>query len=255
MSSRARCPSAPRSSCTASSYATACSTRRRRTRGARPCATRARRKRCRHEDLRIAARREGQDLVLAVRPRARQGRHAVEVARRAEDAAGALAPRRRRRRRRARGPATVQLPCVRHAARYRDRAARGSIPRGRAGGMSRYDTNGIGERLREVRRSRGFTIGRLAAASGVPASTISKIEKGRLRPSLVNAINLAGALEQNIGFLVSRYRHPPEARVVVRAKKRETLGYGPMGLALQDLNGHSTPGTLEARMGILSAGA
>ncbi|MGQ0655032.1 MAG: helix-turn-helix domain-containing protein [Betaproteobacteria bacterium] len=121
--------------------------------------------------------------------------------------------------------------------------------------MTRYDTEGIGDRLREVRRARGFTIGRLAAASGVPASTISKIEKGRLRPSLVNAINLAGALEQNIGFLVSRYRHPPEPRVVVRAKKRETLRYGPMGLTLQDLNGHSMPGTLEARMGILGPGA
>jgi transcriptional regulator with XRE-family HTH domain len=121
--------------------------------------------------------------------------------------------------------------------------------------MTRYVTEGIGDRLREMRRSRGLTMGRLAGLSHVPASTISKIEKGKLRPSLVNAINLAAALEQNIGFLVSRYRDPPSPRAVVRAKERETLRYAPMGLTLQDLNGHSAPGVLEARVGILKPGA
>ena len=121
--------------------------------------------------------------------------------------------------------------------------------------MKRYDTEGIGERLRELRRTQNFTLGALARRSGVPASTISKIEKGHLRPSLVNAINLAAALEQNIGFLVSRYRDPPSSRVVVRARSREKLRYAPMGLELHDLNGHATPGVLEARMGLLRPGA
>jgi transcriptional regulator with XRE-family HTH domain len=121
--------------------------------------------------------------------------------------------------------------------------------------MRRYVTDGIGERLREFRRAQGLTIGALAQRSGVPASTISKIEKGHLRPSLVNAINLAAALEQNIGFLVSRYRDPPRSRVVVRAAEREKLRYAPMGLELQDLNGHSMPGVLEARLGVLGPGA
>lgn len=121
--------------------------------------------------------------------------------------------------------------------------------------MKRYDTEQIGARLHEARRARGLTIAQVAEIAGVPASTISKIEKGRLRPSLVNAIHLSAALGENIGFLVNRYRDPPQPRVIVRARRRETLRYDDMGLALQDLNGPSPPGALEARVGVLDAGS
>jgi hypothetical protein len=89
----------------------------------------------------------------------------------------------------------------------------------------------------------------------VPGSTISKIENGQLRPSLVHAINLAHALKENLGFLVGRYRDPPAPIVIVRASSRDTINYAEMGLTLQDLNGHFFPGLLEARIGILSRGA
>ena len=120
---------------------------------------------------------------------------------------------------------------------------------------SDHDTERMGDRLRELRVRRGLSIARLAKLSGVPGSTISKIENRRLGPSLVTAINLAHALEENLGFLVGRYRNPPEPVVVVRAPLRETIEYAEMGLALQDLNGHFFPGILEARVGILSRGA
>ena len=64
----------------------------------------------------------------------------------------------------------------------------------------------LGERLRMLRRERGFSIADLARTSAVPASTISKIENGLLNPSLVHAINLASALDANLGFLVDRAR-------------------------------------------------
>lgn len=113
----------------------------------------------------------------------------------------------------------------------------------------------VGWRLRAMRNRHGMTITRLAELSGVPASTISKIENGHLRPSLVNAINLAQALGENLGFLVGRYRDPQQAEVVVRAAKRPTIAYEDMGLVLQDLNGAFPAGMLEARVGILSPGA
>ena len=120
---------------------------------------------------------------------------------------------------------------------------------------SRYLTEDIGERLKTLRLERGLTLTRLAEFYGVPASTISKIENRQLRPSLVNAINLAMALKENLGFLVDRYRSRPEPIAVVRAGSRDTIEYDEMGLTLQDLSGNFVPGVLEARIGMLAKGA
>jgi transcriptional regulator with XRE-family HTH domain len=120
---------------------------------------------------------------------------------------------------------------------------------------SSYETERVGERLRELRLGRKYTISRLAELSNVPASTISKIENGQLRPSLVHAINLASALQENLGFLIARYRERPQPRVVVRQAERDTIFYPEMGLTLQDLSGHFLPGVLETRIGILARGA
>jgi len=120
---------------------------------------------------------------------------------------------------------------------------------------SRYETERVSERLRELRLRRKLTISRLAEMSKVPASTISKIENGQLRPSLVHAINLASALEENLGFLVARFRERPEPRVIVRGSQRDVIEYPDMGLTLQDLSGHFLSGVLEARLGILARGA
>lgn len=120
---------------------------------------------------------------------------------------------------------------------------------------SRHETERVSERLRELRLARKLTISRLAELSKVPASTISKIENGQLRPSLVHAINLASALEENLGFLVARFRERPRPRAVVRRVQRDTIEYPEMGLTLQDLSGHFLPGVLEARLGILARGA
>lgn len=120
---------------------------------------------------------------------------------------------------------------------------------------SRYESERVGDRLRELRLGRQLTISKLAELSGVPGSTISKIENGQLRPSLVNAISLASALEENLGFLVDRYRSRPEPRVVMRAGARDTIDYPDMGLMLQDMNGQFEPGVLESRIGILAPGA
>ena len=120
---------------------------------------------------------------------------------------------------------------------------------------SRYVAEHVGERLRELRLARGFTLQRLSQASAVPVSTISKIENGVLRPSLVNAIGLAKALDENLGFLVDRYRERPEPVVVVRSGERDTIAYGEIGLTLQDLSGRFERGVLEARVGVLADGA
>ena len=130
-----------------------------------------------------------------------------------------------------------------------------SSPEKTAEARARYETERVSERLRELRLGRKLTISRLAELSKVPASTISKIENGQLRPSLVHAINLASALQENLGFLVARFRERPQPRAVVRRAERHTIEYPEMGLTLQDLSGHFLPGVLEARLGILTRGA
>ena len=124
-----------------------------------------------------------------------------------------------------------------------------------AAGRQNHQVAQIGIRLRAIRTARKLTLTQLAELSGVPASTISKIENGRLLPSLVNAINLASALKENLGFLVDRYRASQQSTVVVRSFERDTIEFGDMSLTLQDLNGHFEPGVLESRMGVLSLGA
>ena len=54
--------------------------------------------------------------------------------------------------------------------------AKFSVGRVIEAGRSRYETERLSERLRELRLGRKLTISRLAALSKVPASTISKLD-------------------------------------------------------------------------------
>lgn len=119
----------------------------------------------------------------------------------------------------------------------------------------KYDVQHVGLRLRALRLEKGLTVNALAGIAQVPSSTISKMENGRLQPSLVHAINLAMALGENLGFLVDRYRADPEDAVVARRQDRARIDYPEMGIALEDLNGNFHSGVLEARLGVLRRGA
>ncbi len=119
----------------------------------------------------------------------------------------------------------------------------------------KYDVQHVGRRLRALRLEKGLTVNGLAAIAQVPPSTISKMENGRLQPSLVHAINLAMALGENLGFLVDRYRAEPEDAVVARRRDRAKIDYPEMGITLEDLNGNFHSGVLEARLGVLQRGA
>ena len=119
----------------------------------------------------------------------------------------------------------------------------------------RAETSSLGLRLRQLRQEKQLNIKELAERTGVPASTISKIENGQLKPSLVNAINLATALEVNLGFLVERTRTPQARYSVVRRAQRGRRDFPEIALVLEDLNIGFVPGLLEARIGTVSPGA
>ncbi|WP_240802973.1 XRE family transcriptional regulator [Streptomyces sp. A1499] len=52
---------------------------------------------------------------------------------------------------------------------------------------------GVGPRLRALRRARGATLAALADETGLTASTLSRLENGRLRPTLEQLLPLARA--------------------------------------------------------------
>lgn len=114
---------------------------------------------------------------------------------------------------------------------------------------------GLAETLRALRQSRGWSLGELSEASGVPPSTISKIENGQMSPSLVHAINLASALQANLGFLVDRNLRHAAPMSVVRGGRRARMDLPEMALSLQDLHGDFEAGVLESRLGVISPGA
>jgi transcriptional regulator with XRE-family HTH domain len=61
----------------------------------------------------------------------------------------------------------------------------------------------FGERLRALRRARGWPIDRLAAASGVSRAMISKIERGESSPTAVVLGKLSAALELSVPELLA----------------------------------------------------
>ncbi|WP_306329007.1 XRE family transcriptional regulator [Streptomyces venezuelae] len=63
--------------------------------------------------------------------------------------------------------------------------------------------DGIGPRLRRLRRDRGLTLEALAAATGLSVSTLSRVESGKRRPTLDLLIPLAKAHRVALDQLVA----------------------------------------------------
>lgn len=68
----------------------------------------------------------------------------------------------------------------------------------------------VGARLRALRKSKGFTLKRLSEASGVPVSTLSKIELAQTALSYDKFRAVAQALEVDIAELLQAKNHQAE---------------------------------------------
>jgi transcriptional regulator with XRE-family HTH domain len=80
----------------------------------------------------------------------------------------------------------------------------------------------LGERVRALRRDRGWTLEHLAELSGVSRAMISKLERGEKNPTLVVAAKVAEGLGVSLSRLVGIEERrrvvfvPREARMVMR---------------------------------------
>ncbi|QSB15377.1 helix-turn-helix domain-containing protein [Natronosporangium hydrolyticum] len=86
---------------------------------------------------------------------------------------------------------------------------------------------GVGPRLRALRRARSTTLAALAAETGLTASTLSRLENGKLRPTLEQLLPLARAHGVPLDDLVAA---PPtgDPRVHLRPVRRAGLVLVPL---------------------------
>jgi len=78
------------------------------------------------------------------------------------------------------------------------------------------------QRVRDLRKNRGWTLEQLAAASGVSRSMISQIERGSANPTLGVAFRIAQAFDMTLGELVDTPTGVPKIDVI-RAGDRRSL--------------------------------
>lgn len=62
----------------------------------------------------------------------------------------------------------------------------------------------FGEKLRQEREKRGWSLSDLSKRSGVAMQSISRYESGRAFPNLMSALGLADALEMSLDELTGR---------------------------------------------------
>ncbi|PRY38259.1 XRE family transcriptional regulator [Umezawaea tangerina] len=86
---------------------------------------------------------------------------------------------------------------------------------------------GVGQRLRVLRRSRGTTLAELAGETGLTASTLSRLENGKRRPTLEQLLPLARAHGVPLDDLVG-YRHTGDPRVHLRPVARDGMTFVPL---------------------------
>ncbi|MEV6285786.1 XRE family transcriptional regulator [Kribbella sp. NPDC051770] len=94
--------------------------------------------------------------------------------------------------------------------------------------MSENDVlDGVGARLRELRRARGATLAALSSETGLTASTLSRLETGKLRPTLEQLLPLARAHGVPLDDLVAA---PPtgDPRIHLRPMRRFGLTIVPL---------------------------
>ncbi|MEV4175253.1 XRE family transcriptional regulator [Nonomuraea sp. NPDC049709] len=86
---------------------------------------------------------------------------------------------------------------------------------------------GVGPRLRALRRARGATLATLADETGLTASTLSRLENGKLRPTLEQLLPLARAHGVPLDDLVAA---PPtgDPRIHLRPVRRSGLVLVPL---------------------------
>jgi transcriptional regulator with XRE-family HTH domain len=92
----------------------------------------------------------------------------------------------------------------------------------------------LGAALRTLRLQRGFTLEKLAEASGVSTGLLSQLERGIGNPSLYTVLKIADALNVPVGnFFPSS---DSDSAIIVRKKERQVLPSDAPGMSVELLS-------------------
>jgi transcriptional regulator with XRE-family HTH domain len=94
--------------------------------------------------------------------------------------------------------------------------------------MSTDVNEGLGPRLKALRRTRGWTLEAAATRTGLAKSTLSKIENGRMSPTVEVLLKLSQGFAVDLAGLFGEARPDPAARSLTRAgtgPRHETRSY------------------------------
>lgn len=82
-----------------------------------------------------------------------------------------------------------------------------------------FDRSSLGERLRQIRKEKGWTLSDVSARTGLAVSTVSKVERGRITLAYDKFMALARGLDLDITELIGHAgtRFKPGALAVTRA--------------------------------------
>lgn len=111
----------------------------------------------------------------------------------------------------------------------------------------------IGEKVRQLRKSKGLSIQKLADLSGVSPAGVYKIETNGMVPTVTTLVKLANALERRVTYFMEEDDNLPEVNVV-RKKERTVLASGQEGKT-EVLTEKLRRGTLQGLYRTLEAGA
>lgn len=116
------------------------------------------------------------------------------------------------------------------------------------GSKAGADDRQLGEHLKLLRAARGMTLDRLAAATGLTKSYLSKIQNSKKLPPIATLSRIASALGTGIGSFFGDILEAREGASVVRRKERlpvvrggTAFGYDYVSLAHQRLSKSMEP--------------
>lgn len=80
----------------------------------------------------------------------------------------------------------------------------------------------FGEKIRQVREHKGYTLKVVAQKAGVSESLVSQIERNHVSPAIDTLLALADVLDINLEFLFEEYRRARPVSII-RANERPTI--------------------------------
>lgn len=112
---------------------------------------------------------------------------------------------------------------------------------------------GIGQKLRQLRRQRNLSLQQLAERSGVSAAAIHKIERNGMVPTVATLMKLASALNRSVSYFVEE--ESTRAAVLVRPADRRQLFTSKRGIDLKSISGPYGPFFIAGAFATIEPGA